>query len=582
MNRHVRHTSPLRGILPVENRVVSALDLVRYAGLAFMLMAGTLPLTAAAERGKKYEQLADQSNPVLMEQAVADLEDGKLEDAAQALSIVAARKPRDASVQTLLALTYHRASDRNAGNLDLATAGYDIALSAEPGNFWAAAFAGRIAYERGEYERATSRFAQAILVRPNDRQAMLAMAASAYMDGDADLASLAADRAVVLNKGAAEEPMALRLAALAGTAASRDKTSAIQLDALAELDANLATATATRVAQLQQTRAVDAVAPVDSQPQTQSAGQDGDQIMVDVAIVLSQRTRRERIGLNLLDGLNLNYGYGRNYVNTRTTLQGGDPVTTAQRVITRAITVPELNYNLNLFNRNGQSYSLVARPSLTAYRGETSEFFVGQTLKVAVSGVNFSSLEQIDIGIEMKVTPIEITSERTRVRVETSRSFLTDDGAGQFRESLSTFRQRVAATAEVGFGETLILSGLSESVDDSTYSETPLLGDLPLVGSAFNSRSKNARRDAALMLITPSLPGRLPGRPINSVDATGKLARLWTEVVDPGSNGTDIAARLSRTRMFTRTQPSDAPLSWPSPGQQDAEAIRDLVVPGMD
>jgi Flp pilus assembly secretin CpaC len=207
---------------------------------------------------------------------------------------------------------------------------------------------------------------------------------------------------------------------------------------------------------------------------------------------------------------------------------------------------------------------------------------VGKTLKVAVSGVNFSSLEQIDIGIEMKVTPIEITPQGTRVRVETSRSFLTDDGAGQFRESLSTFRQRVAATAEIGFGETLILSGLSESVDDNTYSETPLLGDLPLLGSAFNERSKSSRRDAALMLVTPSVPGRLPGRPQFSSEAISRLTRLWTEVVDPGSNGVDISSRLAKMRMFTRALPTDTPLLWPSAARQNTEALRDLVAPGMD
>jgi type II secretory pathway component GspD/PulD (secretin) len=299
------------------------------------------------------------------------------------------------------------------------------------------------------------------------------------------------------------------------------------------------------------------------------------QISVDVTIVLAQNTARERIGMNLLDGLRLQYGYNRQTTRREDHVSPG----TFERVITEGIGVPQLSYNLNLFNRGGQFYQVVARPTLTAYRGEASEFFVGRTLKVAVGGVNLGQLEQFDIGIEMKVTPIEITAEGTRVRIETGRSFLTSDPTGTFSEALTTFRQRVAATAEIRFGETLVLSGLSESVDDSTFSKTPVIGDVPVVGSLFNERQKATRRDAVLILVTPSRPAALPGHPWARPEAVERLAKLWTEIVDPSSNGVDAAARLRRMRMFTRMSPGDAPLAWPDPAKVSGQLLGQLLAP---
>jgi hypothetical protein len=200
---------------------------------------------------------------------------------------------------------------------------------------------------------------------------------------------------------------------------------------------------------------------------------------------------------------------------------------------------------------------------------------------VAVSGVNSGILEQIDIGIELKVTPIEITGDRVRVRIETGRSFLSGDLPGNFAESLATFRQKVAATAEIRFGETLVLSGLSESVDDSTFSRTPLLGDAPIAGSLFNARNRNSRRDSVLILVTPAPATFLPGRAWARPEGVERLVSLWTQVIDPSSNGVDVAARLRKARLFSRMSAGDAPLAWPDARRQTGEILKDLVLPGL-
>ena len=528
---------------------------------------------------------AGSSKPVTRAASVVPLDDAALEvrgadalrgdrprDAVTAFSELAARNPRDSRLQTLLALSYQRAGGSDPEATELALAGYDLALRAEPGNFWAAALAGRAAFDRGNYEEAGRRFAQAVLAEPRNPEALLALATAAYRSGDVDLSAASAARAAELFETPADRARALRLAALAEAGAGDTARSRPLLAALAAIDPDAGRATGARSAQLVQGAPIDA-APAASAAQTIEAPS---QISVDVTIVLAQNTARERIGMNLLDGLRFQYGYNRQTTRRDDHVSPG----TFERVITEGIGVPQLSYNLNLFNRGGQYYQVVARPTLTAYRGETSEFFVGRTLKVAVGGVNLGQLEQIDIGIELKVTPIEITPDGTRVRIETGRSFLTSDAAGSFTEALTTFRQKVAATAEIRFGETLVLSGLSESVDDSTFSKTPVLGDAPVIGSLFNERQKASRRDAVLILVTPSRPAALPGRPWARPDAVERLAKLWTEIVDPSSNGVDTAARLRRMRMFTRMSPGDSPLAWPDAGKMSGQLLGQLLAPG--
>lgn len=547
---------------------------------AALMLALTAPGPAEAGRQRKQEEVpADLSQvaaDTLLQRGVAALRAQDPAAAALALSELASRQPRNGTAQSLLGLSYQLAADSDPNRLDLALAGYDIAMRSEPGLYWPAAMAGRASFDQGKYEDALAFFSRAVLLRPNDGPTLSAVAAAAYMSGDTALASLAAGRAAAIDPGANGEN--LRLAALAAAANGEAETARAHLAALATGFPDAAEAARARVEELLQTGALDEFGDAGS-----GEGFDPlapDQISLDVAIILSQNTQRERTGFNLLDGLSLQYGGSRSATRTITTETGTQIGNNYQRVLTGSITVPQINYNLNLFNRGGQYYSVVARPQLTAYRGEQSEFFIGRTLKVAIGGVNAAVLEQIDVGVELKVTPIEITPNGTRVRIEAGRSFLTADPAGTFAEALTTFRQKVVATAEIGFGETLLLSGLNEAVEDRTFSKTPVLGDIPLIGNAFNERNSVQRRDSVMVLVTPARPLVAPGRAFARSDAAASLARLWTEVIDPMSNAETTARALTRNRFFTRMQRGDVSTTFPATRPAAAQMIDELFVPG--
>lgn len=294
-----------------------------------------------------------------------------------------------------------------------------------------------------------------------------------------------------------------------------------------------------------------AVIPANNSPQ---------QVMVEVTLLLSQDTTKQNVGINLLDGLKLQFG-GENRTERRRATGTSDVFS---RVITAGLTVPQINYSLNLFNTHDDFYDVVVRPSLVATLGQQSEFFIGRTLSVGISGINLGALQTIDVGTSVKLTPLEITPERTKFRIDTVRSFFVPASSGSFQQSVSTFKQTVGATAEVEFGKTLILSGLYEAVNVGWTSKVPVLGDLPIGNVLFNEREKTQSRDAAIVLVTPRLAGMIDTgtREFRTETLTNLLA-LWKELVDPLAD-MDALANKVRRKVFRHFGPQLGDLRLPA------------------
>jgi predicted Zn-dependent protease len=231
---------------------------------------------------------APMNEATLRERGVAALTAGEAKPAIAAFSELTARRPRDPVSQTLLALPYQKAGATDPEATELALAGYDLALKAEPGNFWAAAMAGRAAFDRGRFEEATKRFAQAVVAKPDDPEAMLALASAAYRSGDPVLVATAAGRANDLSGTNQGKSAALRLAAIAEAAAGQAARAAQRLAELARIDPASASATDSRLRQLMQTAPVDQLPAGQMPPQSEAPSQ----ISVDVAILLAQNTAR--------------------------------------------------------------------------------------------------------------------------------------------------------------------------------------------------------------------------------------------------------------------------------------------------
>jgi type II secretory pathway component GspD/PulD (secretin) len=292
-------------------------------------------------------------------------------------------------------------------------------------------------------------------------------------------------------------------------------------------------------------------------------------MLVEVTIILSDDTTVENRGVNLMDGLQMQFGFNDNKVEI-----SGFPSTSLERTVTQTITIPTLTYNMNILNNQKQFYWVLGRPTLTAYLNEESTFFVGHTIHVVVAGINLGSLESVDAGVTLQLKPLEINGKHVKFHIDADRSFLDPVSVPGITQQFSLFKEQASATAELDYGQTLILSGMEESVYDGDKSITPGAADVPLLGELFGRSGVSTQRTSVLILVTPVPPValELPHR-LTREDTAEKVVDLWTSMIDPETDMGEITGRLKNWRNYTRAESGDLMVSGPADPQVRSQAL---------
>ena len=240
---------------------------------------------------------------------------------------------------------------------------------------------------------------------------------------------------------------------------------------------------------------------------------DKQMVMVDVVIVSTQEDNNNTMGVNLLDGLRLQFGNGTTqaFSASKTATQdfNNPGASTATRTITRSLGLSAVAYTLNIANASETSNEILARPTLLALAGQTSQFFSGvDIVGAAVSGGQGSAVQiQKEVGVRLAVTPEFLPDNLIRLQVVAERTFLTNPSANVvFDFRLDTTKTTVNANVAMKFGETLILSGLSERDTGVSNSGVPVLRDVPLAQYLFSRKSERDFQKSVLIMITPRRP----------------------------------------------------------------------------
>ena len=165
-----------------------------------------------------------------------------------------------------------------------------------------------------------------------------------------------------------------------------------------------------------------------------------------------------------------------------------------------------ITYSLNIANASTERAELIARPALVALDGEESSFFAGSTEHIAVVSDSTTDIEEVDVGVTLTITPTFLSDDIVQLAVEVERDFFQPTTLTTFGESFRTAKTTMTASVIISFGETLILSGLTQK--ESFYNETgvPLLKDIPGVQYFFNREENEFDETTILILLTPKRP----------------------------------------------------------------------------
>jgi general secretion pathway protein D len=402
--------------------------------------------------------------------------------------------------------------------------------------------------DRRKFAKARRIFADVVRDKPSDTEALYLLAAAAYYSGDPKTADAALGRLRALKPDA--EPAVVRASALtlAALDESDEARSLLTRYAALEPDPRRVRYVERRLTdwefdyrndgdtQLAQegfdsdgfdsdgfnSDGFDSDTPepedaVQSQTDGNSVSDFADtrMVLVDVTIIGTEENETTSMGVNLLNGLQLQFGEtltptpGVSWSRSKTT-DAADPDNNENlRTVTRMISIPSITYSLNIANAMTARNDVIARPTLVALSGQTSTFFSGSDVSAAAvsSGSGDSVSIEKKIGVKLAVTPEFLGGDRVRLQVTAERTFLTTPSSSvvfQFR--LDTSVTEVTANVVMRLDETLVLSGLTEKENEGSRDGVPFLQDIPGLQYLFSEKNTNDFRKSVLILLTPRSP----------------------------------------------------------------------------
>ncbi len=470
---------------------------------------------------------------------IKHLSDGKLVEANTAFNRALMYDPSDSYLQWLNGVTYHlRATQGESPQYEMAKQAYSLSIRFDPSNWMAHYQLGLLYLDTHEYPVAQDAFAEALLFRPNDPDLLYQMMYVSYFNFDPEAANAAlrqlrnlepnSDRvlraAPVIMASMGEHALARKELAVYREQESGQRRSVNLGQRIQDWESFyqsheagvMTVATSSLPANSEVEEAAEEAEILEFAKEL-----DSEMVIVDVAIIESEEDLGTRKGVNLLNGLRLQFGLDRTTVdnrqeNTVITGPGEDTLTESfSRTLTKAISIPQIEYSLNIFNSEIFTNEVLARPTLVALNGQPSRFFAGSNVQAAatasstvgaVSGGAAVKLNE-DIGVDMSITPTLREDGLVRIDVDIMRTFLeVPDSSIDFEYKLQTAKTHVNASVVMAFGETLILSGLSEKESETFRDGVPILQDIPIIQYLFSEERTLDYQKSALVLITPRRP----------------------------------------------------------------------------
>ncbi|GAB7273074.1 hypothetical protein DZS_44710 [Dickeya ananatis] len=166
---------------------------------------------------------------------------------------------------------------------------------------------------------------------------------------------------------------------------------------------------------------------------------------------------------------------------------------------------------------------MLATPSIVTLDNMEATFNVGQEVPVLTgsqttvgSGNNiFNTVERKTVGIKLRVKPQINEGDSVLLQIEQEVSSVADSNSSANSSLGVTFNTRTVNNAVmVSNGETVVVGGLLDKTTDENNSKVPLLGDIPVLGNLFRSKSQSVKKtqsDAVFTTDHHPRPETIPG-----------------------------------------------------------------------
>ena len=151
---------------------------------------------------------------------------------------------------------------------------------------------------------------------------------------------------------------------------------------------------------------------------------------------------------------------------------------------------------------------ILAEPTLITLSGQSGNFLAGGEFPVPVpQGLGTVGIEYKPFGVGLIFTPTVLSKEKISIQVTSEVSELDFSTAirieGFVSPGIST--RRASTTVELGDGQSFAIAGLLRETVLTNVAKFPLLGDIPILGPLFQSKSFQRRETELIIIVTPHL-----------------------------------------------------------------------------
>lgn len=431
--------------------------------------------------------------------------------------------PSNSKIHFLNGLSYHlSSSEGDESKRALAEQGYDLSLKFDKSNWLVYYYKGLLKLDAKEFDKAKENFAEALLLNSNDPDLLYHMGFAAYYTQD-----IATARAVFfqLNKNEPESARSIEALAMVSAANNEPENAKNYISTLKSQNNTSIDRVKLLIKRLNDWESYHSKSKnketINTEKSTESINKKSDpeyvidnstdsydfeegqtdMITLDAVFISTEEVISSSRGTNLLNGLSVQFGNGdgdSSFTRTRENDSGDRTV-----IETSLITIPAINYSLNIANSFGNRNEILARPSLVATSGSQSSFFAGIEVEAGIVSEKGEVTIEKEVGVSLEITPEIQDDGRIALEIIASRTFLKPPSSNvKFDFAVELSKTQVSANVVVNEGDTLILSGLSEKEISSTRDGVPLLQDIPALQYIFSNERDYKLQKSILILIT--------------------------------------------------------------------------------
>jgi general secretion pathway protein D len=171
--------------------------------------------------------------------------------------------------------------------------------------------------------------------------------------------------------------------------------------------------------------------------------------------------------------------------------------------------IPSFGVMLQALEHN-KDVNVISRPHLLTMDNMKASISVGQQIVFQTSAVGavtgtslISNYQRQPVALTMELTPHLNESDTVRLEIDGTIEDVAEGQSATAPGGPSTNQRKLKTAVVVHDGEAVVLGGLQKESDSESVDKIPFLGDIPLLGRLFQTRSKSRVKQDLLIILTP-------------------------------------------------------------------------------